>query len=125
MPNPRLLIVPMLAMMAACSSSSPEPRRADPAVQSSPRPAEETPASQQRLVSSMAEQCRDRVARHQGAVVTSETSAVRMREDWVQVDGTMKWRGEAGTQRNAWTCDMFRDEEGTWYPRYMSFGPVT
>lgn len=109
MPKPRLLSVPLLAMMAACTSASPEPRQGEPAAQ--PRSVETTPASeveQQRLVSSMAERCRDRVAGHRGAVVTSETSAVLMRDDWVQVDGTMEWRGEAGVLRNAWTCDMFR-----------------
>lgn len=128
MPKPRLLIVPLLAMMAACTSASPEPRQGEPALDAAPRSVETTPSSeveQQRLVSSMAEQCRDRVAGHQNAVVTRETSAVLMRDDWVQVDGTMEWRGEEGVLRNAWTCDMFRDEQGEWYTRYMSFGPVT
>ncbi|HEX6041761.1 hypothetical protein [Longimicrobium sp.] len=124
----RLLLVPMLAMMAACTSSSPEPRQAEPAAHPTPQSVKTAPASpaeQQRLVSALAERCRDRVAGHQNAAVTSQTSAVRMRADWVQVDGTMEWRGEEGVLRNAWTCDMFRAEDGTWYNQYMSFGPVT
>lgn len=128
MPKPRLLVVPLLAMMAACTTSAPEPRPVEPAAQPTPQSVETAPASgaeQQHLVSAMATECRDRVARHQNAVVTSETSAVLMREDWVQVDGTMEWRGDAGVLRNAWTCDMFRGEDGTWHNQYMSFGPVT
>lgn len=126
MPKPRLLICSLLAAVAACASPSPEPRdagsRAEPA-----QPVQRAPAaepSSQRLVSEMAKQCRDVVARHQNAVVTGQPRAALVREDWVQVDGTMEWRGSGGTLANAWTCDMFRGEDGVWHRRYLSFGPA-
>jgi hypothetical protein len=124
MPKPRLLILSLLAIVAACAS--PEPREtgsgAEPARSEEQAPAAEQSA--QRLVSTMAEQCRDAVAGHQNAVVTGSPRAALVREDWVQVDGTMEWRGEEGVLRNAWTCDMFRGEDGQWHRRYLSFGPA-
>ena len=50
-----------------------------------------------------------------------------MRDDWVQVDGIVEWSAGPGgdVARHAWTCDMFRDESGVWYRRYLSYGPVT
>ena len=124
--KPRLLILPLLAAVAACGAPSPEPRDAGPRAEPARSSEQAAPAEQnaQRLVSAMAEQCRDVVARHQNAVVTGAPRAALMREDWVQVDGTMEWRGPEGVQRNAWTCDMFRGEDGQWHRRYLSFGPA-
>jgi hypothetical protein len=115
MPMPRLLVPSLLLIAAACAS--PEPRSVESDGDPNPEP--------QRLKSALARECRDEVARHGNAVVTGEPRAALMREDWVQVDGTMEWRGPEGVLANAWTCDMFRNEAGVWERRYLSFGPVS
>lgn len=125
--KPRLLIVPLLATVAACASPAPAPRDSAPAEPGTARPTERESApapSGQRLVSAMAERCSEAVGRHQNAAATQVTRGALMREDWVQVDGTMEWRGEAGVLKNAWTCDMFRGEDGVWRRKYLSFGPA-
>lgn len=126
MPTPRLLTLSLLVTAAACGSPAPgapddAPRAGQPSQSVDAPAAEQSP---QRLVTAMAETCRATVAGHQNAVVTGEPGAALKREDWVQVDGTMAWRGENGVLRNAWTCDMFRGDDGQWYRRYLSFGPA-
>jgi hypothetical protein len=126
MPTPRLLTLSLLVTAAACGAPSPDtsddaPRAGQPSQSVDAPAAEQSP---QRLVTAMAERCRATVAGHQNAIVTGQPRAALKRDDWVQVDGTMEWRGENGTLRNAWTCDMFRGDDGQWHRRYLSFGPA-
>lgn len=80
---------------------------------------------ERRLEAAMAEKCRQAVTNRGGASVPDAPRAALMRDDWVQVDGVVEWRGESGqVSRNAWTCDMFRGGDGVWRRRYLSFGPV-
>jgi hypothetical protein len=37
----------------------------------------------------------------------------------------VEWRSTSGeVSKNAWTCDLFRGEDGVWCRRYLSFGPL-
>ena len=129
---PRLIVVPLLVAAAACTTS-PAPRDVEPAADAaSPVPAPQRMAeaasqpSGPALVAAMTERCRATVAGQPNATVPEVIKAAQMRDDWVQVDGIVEWRGEAGdVARHAWTCDMFRDEAGAWHRRYLSYGPVT
>lgn len=98
--TPRLLAVSLLLAAGACTSP------------------------EDGLQADLAQKCSDVVAGHQNAAAAKVTRTALMREDWVQVDGTMEWRGRDGVLRNAWTCDMFRGEDGVWRRKYLSFGPA-
>jgi hypothetical protein len=129
---PRLIVLPLLMAAAACTSSPP-PRDVEPAGDAASRvPAPQALAeavaqpSGPELVAAMTERCRATVAGQPRASVPAVTSAAQMRDDWVQVDGIVEWSGGSGAvARHAWTCDMFRDEAGAWYRRYLSYGPVS
>lgn len=130
---PRLIVLPLLVTAAACTSS-PAPRDMEPAgdaaapVPAAQRMAAEAaaPPAGPELVAAMTERCRATVAGQPKASVPEITKAAQMRDDWVQVDGIVEWSAESGdVARHAWTCDMFRDEAGVWYRRYLSYGPVT
>lgn len=119
----RLIVLPLLAA-AACTP--PAPRVAEAPARQEPRvaqaPAEQSP---QHLRTAMAEECHKAVTWHGTASIPQAPTAALMRDDWVQVDGVVEWRGEGGAvSRNAWTCDMFRGEDGVWRRRYLSYGPV-
>lgn len=124
---PRLIVLPLL-VTAACTPA-PAPRDVEPVAQApAAQPAAEAAAqpSQPELVVAMTERCRTTVAGQPKASVPEVTKAALMRDDWVQVDGIVEWRGESGeVARHAWTCDMFRDEAGVWQRRYLSYGPVS
>ncbi len=126
------LIVPMLLVTAAACTASPAPRDVEPAAEAaSPVSAAQAaagpadPPSGHDLVAAMTERCRATVAGQPNASVPAVTRAAQMRDDWVQVDGIVEWGEPGDTARHAWTCDMFRDEAGVWYRRYLSYGPVT
>jgi hypothetical protein len=79
----------------------------------------------QSVEAATARECHDAVTHRGDASIPQAPSAVRMREDWVQVDGVVEWRSTSGeVSKNAWTCDMFRGEDGVWRRRYLSFGPL-
>lgn len=126
MSMPRLLVPSLLLIMAACAS--PGPRDTESGAGQPARPAESAQpaeASPRAVMAAMTDRCVATVGRHENAAVTGTPTAAMMREDWVQVDGTMEWKGESGqVLRNQWTCDMFRGEDGEWRRRYLSFGPV-
>lgn len=129
---PRLIALPLLVTAAACTSS-PAPRDVEPATEAaSPMPATQRMAAEaaaepsgQTLVAAMTERCRATVAGQPNASVPAVTRAAQMRDDWVQVDGIVEWGEPGDVARHAWTCDMFRDEAGVWYRRYLSYGPIT
>ena len=100
---PRLILLPLLLAGAACTSA-PASGKAEPAAAG---------RSEQPVEVAMAEKCRATVDGHRNASVPGEPRAARMRDDWVQVDGIVEWRGDGGgVARNAWTCDMFRGDDG-------------
>jgi hypothetical protein len=121
----RLIVLPLLVSAAACTSAPAprdvEPFAPDPASPAYVEPAAESPSRQQ-VMAAMTERCRGTVAGAPNASVTGTPVVAMMRDDWVQVDGIVEWRGETG--QVARTCDMFREEDGVWRRRYLSYGPV-
>lgn len=97
----RLIVLPLLLAAAACDSSEP------------------------RLAALVEQECGSEITRNQNASIPHAPRIAQMREDWVQADGTVEWRAESGeVSRNAWTCDVFRGDDGVWRRQYMSFGPA-
>ncbi|HEV3051806.1 MAG TPA: hypothetical protein VGX50_15980 [Longimicrobium sp.] len=119
----RLLISSLLVtVLAACASPAP---RQVPSTAEQPAPSAQPVQVAESVETATARECHDAVTHRGDASIPQTPSAVRKREGWVQVDGVVEWRSTSGeTSKNAWTCDMFRGEDGVWRRRYLSFGPL-
>lgn len=118
------LLISSLLVTAVAACASPAPRQV-PSPTEQPTPAEQPVQVAQSVETATARECHDAVTHRGDASIPGEPSAVRMREDWVQVDGVVEWSSTSGeVSKNAWTCDMFRGEDGVWRRRYLSFGPL-
>lgn len=121
------LLISSLLVTAVAACASPAPRQvATPAEQPTPaaQPVQVAQAAES-VETATARECHDAVTHRGDASIPAAPSAVRMREDWVQVDGVVEWSSTSGeVSKNAWTCDMFRGGDGVWRRRYLSFGPL-